>query len=111
MRPRHGAARRGAARRGAARGVIAHVRGSGKTVARVVIRSSQDRNWSRRWKIGPPLPSLFVSRGTFRPAIISFYEISRAYPALPAVLSLRRAYENVEFQFLRFSNFDPIRRA
>jgi len=44
--------RRGAARRGAARGVIAHVRGSGKTVARVVIRSSQDRNWSRRWKIG-----------------------------------------------------------
>jgi hypothetical protein len=24
---------------------------------------------------------------------------------------LRRAYENVEFQFLRFSNFDPIRRA
>jgi len=47
-----GSKRSSVMRRAAARGVIAHVRGSGKTVARVVIRSSQDRNWSRRWKIG-----------------------------------------------------------
>jgi len=72
--------------------------GSGKTVPRVVIRSSQDRNWSRRWKIAAPLPSLFVSRATFRPAIISFYEISRAYPVLPAA-SLCGAH-------MRMSNFN-----